>query len=303
MTQEKWAGDGLNQDDLAIPEIKLIQASGGSIAKAAGADPGQFYSELTDEIFASFELVVASMQKSRTYWGRSEIGEEPPECSSNDMVEGFLGQCADCEFRNDAPWLLKAEERRVMCLATYNVMGVNITNGLPVLIRCGGLSSGAAKQLYTQLTLHPQVAGAWYRAKTVVSSVPRKTPYGDSFAIKFGALQLLPEDQQPSLAIRTNQLIGRQVEVLTEGEPMEKQTITSADVGKDVLAEPEEPYASALAAVAKADKVLEDNPPPREVGPGIVPLKEALASGPDVVKAALDNVKAKAVAEKIDTDF
>ncbi len=215
--EQRWVGDELGQDDLAVPEIKLIQNTGGDIAKGAGAKAGQFYSELTDETFDSFDFVVASMQATRTFWGRSEIDEEPPECSSLDMVEGFLGKCAECPNRNDQPWLLKAEERRTKCLVNYNIIGINLTNGLPAMLRVSGLSSQNAKQLYTQLKLHPMIQGDWSRAQTLVSSQPRKTPYGDAFAVKFGKLELIPVDQLPSIRKRVGQLVGTSLPELPPG--------------------------------------------------------------------------------------
>jgi len=256
MTEERWAGDRLGNDDLAIPEIKLIQKTGGDIAKGAGAVPGQFYSELTDETFESFELVVASMQSTRTYWGRSEIDEEPPECSSTDMVEGFLGKCASCEHRNDQPWLLKAEERRTKCLVNYNIVGLNLTNGLPMLLRASGLSSGAAKALYTQLKLHPMIQGDWSKAKTVVSSQPRKTPYGDVFAIKFGKLELVLDKDLSFVRTRVGQLIGKTLELLPVGE---------TPVGEQIAEASKEPYGEQIDKTLAAAKAKPGTVAPKKI--------------------------------------
>jgi len=273
MTEQRWNGDGLSQDDLAIPEIKLIQNTGGDIAKGAGALPGQFYSELTDETFESFEFVVAAMSKSRTYWGRTEIEDDPPECGSIDMIEGFLGKCDECEHRNDAPWLLKAEERRSKCLVTYSIMGINLTNNLPVLLRASGLSSQAAKQLYTQLTLNPLTAKNWAQVKTIVTSQPRKTPYGDAFAIKFSKLELIPIAELPAIQNRVNQIVGKPMEELPIGQKL-----------AEAIAAPEsrEPYDAEIAETVQKPKAVQK--------PDAPPIRTAAA--PKVQTA-----------KKIDTDF
>lgn len=213
MTQDKkWGGDGLNPDDMAIPEIKLIQNVGGGLAKDAGAKPGQFYCSLTDETLDGFDMVVVAMQKNRTYWGRSEIEDEPPECASmnaNSMTNINGGDCKNCPYRNEAPWLLPADKRRTMCLVNYNILGINLNNDLPVLVRTTGISAQAAKELYTQISLNKHLASGWFKAKVHVSSVPKKSSAGDAFAIKFGKLELLQDTMQvKELEIRSLQLLG-----------------------------------------------------------------------------------------------
>lgn len=219
---EQWGGDELDREDLAIPEIKLIQNVGGTWAKAAGAEPGDFYCALTDEVIKGakgLSMVIVSIRKSRTYWGRPEIEDSPPECSSLDSKTSWDGkECATCEHRCDTPWLLPALERRTKCLANYNVLGINLDNDLPIIIRATGISAQATKQLYTQLKLNRQLATGWYRAKTQVTSISKKSAAGEAFAIKFGKLELLPDEQQKELETRSKQLLGTPLE-LPEAEP------------------------------------------------------------------------------------
>jgi len=293
--QQRWAGDGLDPDDLAIPEVKLIQKTGGDIAKDSGAEPGQFYSELTDETFEEFDFVTASIQKSRTYWGRTEIEDEPPECSSMDMVEGNFGLCADCEFRNDAPWLLKAEERRTKCLINYSITGLNLSNGLPILIRCSGLSSQAAKQLYTQLSLHPMVAGNWFRARSKVTSVKKNTPYGDAYAFRFGALELIPEDKQPAIRQRIIALAGQQVALpegrtddVPAGNVENSETIVSPEASGDAEKKPEN-LKSPIKPAEAVDKVMQEE---------TKTIEEQEASAEQVIKEADESLAKKGKQEE-----
>lgn len=218
---EKWAGDGMDQEDLIIPEIKLIQNTGGDLAKASGAKPGEFYSEMSNEIFTDFDFVIIRMQKTRTYWGRTELDDDPPECTSEDgKIGSVYGNCMECEFRTDAPWALKPEERRQKCLIGYAVVGINLYNNLPMLLRCSGISASSARSLYTQLSLHPQVNGKWYKAKVNVSSLPKKTASGDAFAIRFGALELLSEEMEQVMMVRAGQLTGNYIEIPAGIEPL-----------------------------------------------------------------------------------
>lgn len=225
MTTERWEGDGLGPEDMAIPEIKLIQNVGGTIAKGSGAKPGDFYSDLTGEIIPGpdgFDLVVVAMKKNRTYWGRTEIEDEPPVCASMDAksMRSIDGQdCSECEHRCETPWLLSATERRAKCLVNYNVLGILAEGQMPVLIRATGISAQSSKQLYTQISLNKELAGSWYKAKVHVTSVPKKSSSGDAFAIHFGKLTLIQDTLQlEELKIQSAQLLGTQI-LLPEGRP------------------------------------------------------------------------------------
>ncbi len=216
--QEKWGGDELDQDDLQIPEIKLIQATGGGLAKGEGAEAGDFHASLTGEVFKGkegFDMVVVRMAKQRTYWGRPEISDEPPACASLQVSAGggqsiFGDDCAVCEHRLDVPGAVSAEERRKGCTIGYNILA--IINDIPMILRPSGISAGAAKELYTQLTLNRQIARQWYRATTHVTSVPKTTPSGEAFSLRFGKLVLITDENLlAGNAALAEQLLGAQI--------------------------------------------------------------------------------------------
>lgn len=241
--EQGWGGDGLGPEDMAIPEIKLVQNVGGDIAKQAGAKPGDFYCSLTNEIIPGsegFDMVIVAMQKNRTYWGRGDILDEPPSCASMNAVSmrSINGDdCATCEHRNEAPWLLSPTERREKCLVNYNVLGINLNGNLPILLRTSGISAQAAKELYTQISLNKQLAGAWYKAKAHVSSVPKKSAAGEAFAIRFGKLELVEDRLQlEELKIQSNQLLGTQI-ALPEGREPEAEVTPPTAIAPPIKTE------------------------------------------------------------------
>jgi len=225
--EQGWGGDGLGPEDMAIAEIKLVQNVGGDMAKEAGAKPGNFYLSLSDEVIPEgFDMVIVSMQKNRTYWGRAEIMDEPPECASPDarsMLSLNGDDCKACERRCETPWLLTPDKRREMCLINYNIIGIKLPEEMPILVRTSGLSAQAAKELYTQLALNKQLAGSWYKAKTHVVSVKKKSSAGEAFAMKFGKLTPVGDEQlKEGLRIQSGQLLGTQVLLPVGREPEEE---------------------------------------------------------------------------------
>lgn len=238
--EEQWAGDDLGPEDMAIPEIKLIQNVGGALAKQSGAVPGDFYCSLTDEILKGFDLVVVKIHKNRTYWGRTEILDEPPECASLDarsMLSINGDNCSDCELRSETPGMLTAEERRKKCLVNYNIIGIKLPEQIPVLIRSSGISAQSAKDLYTQFYLNKQLKGAWYKAKTYVTSVPKKSSAGDAFAMRFSKLELLPAEQLPSVQTLSRQLLGTQVALPEGREEIEAEPEITPEAKRKLLEE------------------------------------------------------------------
>lgn len=250
---ERWGGDGLGPEDLAIPEVKLIQNVGGSLAKGQGAQPGDFYLSLTDEVIKGqegFDMVIVGIQKSRTYWGRADILDDPPECASLDArgMRSINGDdCSQCEFRNEAPWLLNREERRKKCLINYNILGIKYNEALPILLRTTGISAVPAKELYTQLTINKQLKGGWYKAKTHVSSIKKTSAAGDAYAVRFGKLEPIEEKDLVDVKTQACQLLGTTIG-LPEGRPEEEPAASEPTSEKKpdvtpVAKEPEKPPA------------------------------------------------------------
>ncbi len=189
--------DGYGTDELAIPTWKLCQNVGGDYAKGIGAVPGDFFCDLTEDIAKELNIIVVDIRKTRTYWGRTEIDDMPPECGSLDGKVSLEGEvCESCEHKTDAPWLISAVERRNMCTVSYNVLGINFDDSLPLLIRASGISALPVRQLMTQLRLNKTLKGEYHRAVIIVTSAPKKTPSGEAFSLHFKIKGLVQDQAQ-----------------------------------------------------------------------------------------------------------
>lgn len=208
----------MTTSDMAIPEIKLVQNVGGDEAKQLGAKSGDFYCGITQEIIPGdkgFEVVVIGPAvKTRTYWGRTEIGDEPPVCASQDGINSINGEvCATaCPYQafTDAPYMVDAGERRNKCLPNFNVFAIKLSDMMPIMIRCSGISAMAARELNTLLRFHKAIRGQSFKAKLRVSAIKKKTASGEAFAIKFG---------EPQLITDTNLLAELKEQAVALGQP------------------------------------------------------------------------------------
>lgn len=257
-----------NTSDFAIPEVKLIQSIGGDEAKAYGAQPGMFYISLTQEILPAegFDIVVVQPpSKNRTYWGREVIEDEPPVCASLDGTTSINGDVCEkaCPYKafTDAPYLLNATERRLKCTANYNVLGLKTNDMMPVIIRCSGISAQAAKELNTLLGFHKVLRGGQqFKATIHVSSVKKKTDYGESFAIKFGNPVLI---QDPKLLTEVKEqflaLAGTsttQINQITLGQETEDPSPAAAVAGDQIQQEAKAPSTTPPAAPPRPKAVI-----------------------------------------------
>ena len=130
----------------------------------------------------------------RTYWGADhEVqSDEPPTCSSTDGVISINGDVCKiaCPYQafTDAPGLLTAEERKGKCTPGYRVMGISLTNMMPVFIRCSGISATAARgteyvtgipQEHPRSVFQGHVQCYQYQGKEQVPEKPTKSSSGN----------------------------------------------------------------------------------------------------------------------------
>jgi hypothetical protein len=299
-------------NDMAVPEIKLVQNVGGDEAKELGAKPGQFYCKLTGEIMDTFEMVVSGRASvERTYWGSDhEVqSDEPPTCSSQDGITSAGGDlCATaCPYNafTDTPGFLKADERKLKCTPGFKVSGINLSNMMPVFIRCGGISAGAARELNTLITFHKNIRGRFYTVKFTVTSIKRKGASGEAFAIKFSEPTLLDVEQLEEVKGLLEDVLGEPLSELTSRQSVQKalepgikreaapesQVITNGDVGKvEELFSPEQTI-NTLNKVPKTPGYVEnkDNAPGTVIISGNkLPVQNQV---PPAVQKAADQVK------------
>lgn len=236
--------------DMAIPEIKIVQNVGGDEAKNAGANPGDFYCALTGEIIpadAGFDIVLSERASiERTYWGPDhEVqSDEPPICSSWD---GFTSNAGDecqtaCPYNAfcDAPGLLGAEERKTKCTPGFKVTGISLTTMMPVFIRCGGWSAGAARELNTLITFHKNIRGQFFKTKFHVTTIKRKGTSGEAFVIKFSQPELLAPETLNEVKQIIESMIGEALPELTSSQQVQKTLEPGIKQGAVAMPEPTE---------------------------------------------------------------
>jgi len=211
--------DAFGSEDLSLPELKLAQATG---AKPADARPGDFFVTLTDQVFPAavgIQIVIVDVKKSRTYWGRTELDNEPPMCSSEDMITGQDGKvCETCEFRCDSPWLLPAADRRTKCTIHYTLFVINKADQMPMVLRASGISTGAVKQIVTALRMNRALRGEYHKAIISLTSEAKKSPSGTAYAMNFKMVGLVTDPAEASqLLLASESLIGAAVLELPAG--------------------------------------------------------------------------------------
>lgn len=247
--------DGYGPEDMAVPEVKLVQNVGMDYAKSLGAQPGQFYCPLTDEISDELKIIVVDIQTTRTYWGREEIEDAPPDCASWDAksMQAMDGSdCATCSHRCDTPWLLKPPERRQKCNLSYNILGIKEDNFLPVIIRAGGISALPVRQLITQIKLNRSLRGEIHRAIISISSAKKKTPAGEAYALHPKIFELITDETKAEeLKAESNRLLGAPI-ALPEGRPEEARPLGFTPEGTPFYSEKERDRLMAAAPAATA---------------------------------------------------
>lgn len=206
--------DDYGPGDMSTPEVKLIQATGGKIAKDQGATPGDFYLPLTDEVIIDgMDIVIADILKTRTYWGRSEIDNEPPECTSSDarsMRSIFGNDCAVCDKRVEQPGLIgDKDERRKMCAPGYTIIAIRADESrMPLLIRATGMNATPTRELITVLKINRQIKGAYEKVLIHLSSHAVKTASGESFVMAFKPKAIINDEKSAEFLLQTQQLLG-----------------------------------------------------------------------------------------------
>jgi len=208
--------DSLGPEDMATPELKLIQNVGGETAKAQGANPGDFYLSMSDEVIPGdigLDIVIADITKTRTYWGRSEIDIDPPECASFDalsMRSILNDDCSKCDKRVEMPGLIDdPTERRKKCTPAYSILAIRADESrMPMLIRAHGISAKPTRELHTALKLNRQIKGAYEKVLVHLGSEKQKTTSGEAFALSFKLKAVIPDDKSKEFLLETEQILG-----------------------------------------------------------------------------------------------
>ena len=221
--------DDYGPEDMVTPELKLIQNVGGEIAKGQGAKPGDFYISMTDEVIPGdigLDIVIVDIPKNRTYWGRSEIDVEPPECASLDarsMRSIFNDDCSKCDKRVEMPGLEKdPTERRKKCSPGYSILAIRADESrMPILFRAHGISAKPTRELNSALKLNRQIKGACEKVLIHMTSAKQKTASGEAFAVAFKLKALISDEKSKEFLIETEQILGCAPVLLAEAASVE----------------------------------------------------------------------------------
>ncbi len=235
-------------DNYEIPEITLIQNTGGSYHKQMGAKPGDFVRTIDDTVIPAatgFDMVVVRTTKQRTHWGRAEITNDPPTCSSEnaDSYRSRDGQdCRKCPYFTDSPGAIEREKRRQMCGVSWGVIAIEPETEMPFILRATGISVSEIKKLNTYLALNPKIRTVKHRVVFHVISHIAKTPAGEAFALSIIPKKELLTDGElaANIKLTTAELLGLALPVGRE------ESEEPAEIGGDEEESPDVPVGEPL---------------------------------------------------------
>lgn len=225
MQEPRRKMDEYGPEEMALPEWKLIQKVGGDWAKGLGANAGQFYNTITEEIADDLNVVVVDIRMGRAKWG-AEISDAGPVCACVDARENisiYGDDCSQCPDRTDAPWTLDAAERRTKCCLNYTVLGIDLDRDfMPVIIRAHGISALPIRQLITQLKMNRALRGEYYRAIVNIKTQAKNTRYGTAYALHPKVTEYITDKAKAEeLKVESNRLLGAPIP-LPEARPEEE---------------------------------------------------------------------------------
>ena len=251
--------DSYGTEDMQLPEVRLIQRTGGGWAKELGGKAGQFYNTITDELSDELEVVVVDIMSGRTRWGK-DISSQGPECSSNNAKSqrSLNGEdCSTCEYRLDTPWTVDPAERRKHCNLNYTVLAITLADMIPVVIRAHGVSVKPVRELITQLRLNKALRGEYYKAVVNVKSQEKETAFGKVYALHLRIVRLVVDESKvKELKIQSQSLLGAPV-LLSEGR-LEEDFLEAPE--SESVVQPETKHLEPVKLEGKATVIKSDSP-------------------------------------------
>ncbi len=216
--------DGYGSEDMAIPTWTLLQHTGGDWAKSLGGQAGQFHNTGSDEIVDELNIITVDVLMGRARWG-DELSDAGPLCSSLDAKSNLSqngDNCTECPYRLDTPWTTEAAERRTKCCLNYIILGIDLTDHMPCLIRAHGISALPVRQLISRLRLNRQLKGEYFRAVVNIKSQEKKGRAGTAYALHPTIAELLTDEVKViELKTESDRLLGMPLQ-LPEARPEEE---------------------------------------------------------------------------------
>jgi len=116
-----------------------------------------------------------------------------------------------------------AAERRKMCCLNYTILGIDLNNYMPCIIRAHGISALPTRQLVTQLKMNRQLHGEYFRAVVNIKSQEKTTRYGTAYTLHPRIAELITDESRAAeLKAESNRLLGAPIP-LPEGRPLEEE--------------------------------------------------------------------------------
>jgi hypothetical protein len=173
---------GMQSEDFVPPEYKLIQKTTSGVT----GQPGLFWHSLRQETKKGIQAMILKITAVRTKWGRDEMSSDPPECSSDDAstFRSKDGQnCLECPHKCDNPWDYPQDERRVKCLKSYIILGIDLEEGEPFMLRASGVSAQPIKEFATNLRFR-SLKGNKSPLRVSLTGVAKNTQYGTTYYVQ-----------------------------------------------------------------------------------------------------------------------
>lgn len=197
---------GMLPEDYIPPEYKLIQRTTSGVK----GQPGQFWHSLRQQGTDEINALVLKLTEIRTKWGRDEISSDPPECSSDDAAsfKSRDGQdCLECPDRCDNPWDYGPEERRSKCLKGFVILGIDLNEGEPFILRLSGISALPMREFATNLKFRA-LKGSKAPVKVHFKGESKSTQYGESYFVQPTIEGTLSDDEIESLFPLAKELVA-----------------------------------------------------------------------------------------------
>ena len=172
---------GMLPEDYTPPEFKLTQKT-----SPFGTAPGKFYHTLRKDEKDQVCCFVVRLAETRTLWGRDEISSDAPECSS-DNAASYRSRdgrdCLQCADRCDNPWDFEASARRAKCLKGFTIVGIDLEENEPFLMRVSGMSVASVREFASALKFR-SLRGDVVPSRVVLGSASRGTKYGETHVLE-----------------------------------------------------------------------------------------------------------------------
>jgi len=197
---------GMLPGDYVPPEYRLIQRTTSGVK----GQPGQFWHSLKQEAKGEIHALVLKLTEVRTKWGRDEISSDPPECASDDAssFKSRDGQdCLECPDRCDNPWDYSQEERRTKCLKGFVILGIDLDEGEPFLLRVAGVSTQPIKEFATNLRFRA-LKGDKTPPRVCFRGMEKATQYGTAYYVQPSIEGTMGEEEMSAISPFASELIS-----------------------------------------------------------------------------------------------